>query len=469
MTHAKRGAFPKARRGEGVVAAQASGYSLSQRFAFVAALLILGAASFYAGGGLLTRAYPAVFPGENAPLSGMLTSLPGPTKVEQPGADSVFNQRRNFLIVGVDRRSYEPIDGEHRTDAIMVATVDPVTHSTRLLSFPRDLYIELTGKDGRVLGQGRINESWPLGIERRGGLDGAAAQLRADMKHNFGIDIHHYAVLDFEGVETLIDALGGITLDVPEELAVYDWYYSDESGRREPDYISFPPGEQHIDGYEAVAFGRNRQPTDLERVKRQALVIETALSEGVQQGFLNNPLETYNAFNDVVYHDVSRGMIPGLAGLILESRGELETYSIADPVNGIDTVTDAVTAGGGQVLEWNRENVRYWLDKVFGGPRYAESDVMIRNAYGSGGDDKVDALGRHLQTAQGLPTVYHGPDTEVQDSSSIVVHREEHTGMAYDIAKWMDLPEDAVSVRPDDDTAVADVVITIGRNFERPD
>ncbi|MDZ7727664.1 MAG: hypothetical protein U5Q44_05395 [Dehalococcoidia bacterium] len=120
----------------------ATRYSIRQRLTFVLALVVFAAASFYAGGAMLTRAYPALFPGENAPFSAALGRLPGPVKVEQPDDDSVFNQRRNILIIGLDKRPDEPMLGEYRTDVIMVATIDPVYNSVNILSFPRDMYID---------------------------------------------------------------------------------------------------------------------------------------------------------------------------------------------------------------------------------------------------------------------------------------------------------------------------------------
>lgn len=445
-----------------------SRYSLRQRLAFVAALLIMGAASFYAGLGLLTRAYPAVFPGENAPFSSVLTSLPGPAKVSQPGAESVFNQRTNILVVGIDRRPHEPVVGPHRTDAIMVATIDPVTKIASLLSFPRDLYIEQTRADGSVAREARINESWVVGHERGGSLDASAEQLIADIEHNFGIEIDNWVMLDFFGVEALVNAIGGIEIDVPEELAVYNWWYSDESGRFPPHYISFPPGPQRIDGYEAVAFSRNRSPTDLERVKRQALIIETAAKEAISRGFLNDPMGTYNAYRDTVHHDVAVSRIPGLANLLLDARGEINTYSIGDPVDGVETVRDHVTPTGAQVLLWNRENARYWVNQVFTQSTYAQSNVEIQNGYGMGGGEQVEKLGRYLRFAKGFPSVYRGPDVDAQPTSSIVVYSEARLPMARDIAEWLSVPESAIAIEDTDNPTLPDIVIIIGEDFLLP-
>ncbi|MDZ7727665.1 MAG: LCP family protein [Dehalococcoidia bacterium] len=133
---------------------------------------------------------------------------------------------------------------------------------------------------------------------------------QTDLKLNFDIEIDNYVIMDFDGVSELIDAIGGVDVTIPEDLAVYDWWYSDESGRRPPEYLSFPPGETHLNGYEAVAFGRNRSPSDLERIERQQLVLQAAASQAFNIGLLRDPMGAYDAYKDVVKHDFSAGQIP---------------------------------------------------------------------------------------------------------------------------------------------------------------
>lgn len=441
-------------------------YSVRQRLAFVSALVVFAIASFYAGLGLLTRAYPALFPGEQAPFSNMLSGL-GPIRVEQPGAESIFNKRRTFLVVGVDRRAYDPLLAQHRTDVIMVGTIDPVTKIANVLGFPRDLYIDIHRSDG-VVYQSRINESWGLGVREGGSFQAGADQLAHDLKENFGIDIDNWILLDFEGVETLVDAIGGVDVNIPEELSVPDWWYSDESGRIDPHWVNFPVGPLHLDGYNAVAYGRYRNDSDMNRVKRQQLVMQAAAAQMFSRGLLNNPMSLYNAYKDTIQHNVSPGQIPGLANLLSEARGQINTYSIGDPVDGVPTVEGWMTPGGASVLLWNPDNVRYWLNQTFSKATYSASNVEIQNGYGPGGEEQVGKLGRYLRFAKGFPTVYRGPDVDVAPASSIVVYRPERLEMAQDIAGWMGIDPATIAVRSTSDTAMPDVVIVIGQDFIVP-
>lgn len=442
-------------------------YTVRQRLAFVGALVVFAIASFYAGLGLLTRAYPALFPGEQAPFSNVLSGLPGPVRVNQPGDDSVFNKRKTFLVIGVDRRSFEPLLSQHRTDVIMIGTIDPVTKIANVLGFPRDLYIEIHGADGSVR-QGRINESWGVGVREGGSFQAGADQLARDMEANFGIKVDNWILLDFEGVETLVDAIGGIDVDIPYELSVPDWWYSDESGRIEPHWVNFPAGPQHLDGYNAVAYGRYRNDSDMSRVKRQQLVMQAAAAQMFSRGLLNNPMSLYNAYKDTIQHNVSPGQIPGLANLLSAARGQINTYSIGDPVDGIPTVEGWTTPGGGAVLLWNPDNVAYWLNQAFSKATYSASNVEIQNGYGPGGEEQVGKLGRYLRFAKGFPTVYRGPDAEVVPTSSIIVHRDARIEMAEDIAGWMGIDPATIAIRNTTDTSLPDVVIIIGQDFVVP-
>jgi LCP family protein required for cell wall assembly len=444
-------------------------YTLRDRLLFVVALLTFGVAVFYISGGLLIRAYPALFPGEQVPfISNVLPSLPGPVGVNKPGAESVFNKRVNLLIIGLDKRPANRFEDGYNTDTIMIATVDPLSKQASLLSFPRDLYITHDFPDGSQW-SGRINGSYAEGFQREGTIEGAVEQLAHDMEYNFGITIDHWMVMDFLGVEEIIDSVDGIDIDIPEELAVYNWYYSDE-GDRPPQYISFFPGEQHLSGYFAVAFGRSRESPqgDIDRIKRQQLVVEAALAKVFSTSILNDPVGLYNGYKDAVKHDVSAGEMPGLVRLLQASRGNLETYSIADPVDGNATVYGFQTQGGAAVLGYDPENVAYWLNRAFPKTSYSGAAVEIQDAYGLPGEEKDEALGRYLRFAKGVPTVYLGPERTPQPNTIIILYREGRRELAEDIAEWLGIPASAIITRNPADDATPDVNITIGQDFILP-
>ena len=442
-----------------------------QRLLFTLALVAFALATMYSAIALLTRVTPALFPGRSLDIPFVqkaLAELPGPAKVETPGADSVFNRRINLLVMGLDKRPNEP-DGPYRTDTIMVATIDPVTKVISLVSFPRDLFVDIN-IPGQQPYKARINVSYAEGF-RRGGdsVDAGARQLMRDIKANFGIDLDHWVLIDFQGVEKIIDSLGGIELDIPEEIAwPWDWWYSDE-GDRPARWLNFPAGKNRYTGYEAVAFGRNRNDDDLNRVKRQQLVVMTAMRTALAQGiFSKNPVDLWDTYASLARHDIPITKWPGYLSLLRDSAGRIQTYSVADPVDGVPTVEGIMTDDGAAVLLWNRDHVNYWISQAFTKHQYAGASVEIQNGYGPGGGARSAALGRYLKYVRYLPVVDIGIDVPEQPTTTIVLYSPDRRALAADIASWLGLSSSAIRVEKRPGPTAPDVLVIIGRDFELP-
>ncbi len=444
-----------------------------QRLLFVFALVTFGLASIYSSLALLARVTPALFPGKDLTNLGIirpLANLDTPfVAIKPPSDSSVFNKRINLLILGVDKRPYFQFEDNgnsgYLTDTIMVATIDPVGKSVSVLSFPRDMLIDIHTKDG--IYEDRINTSFGTGVRAGKSISAGTDQLKLDMKENFGIDIDYYVILDFKGVEQLIDALGGIEVDIPYDLSVPEWFYSDDDINGV--WVSFPSGINKLDGYHAVAFGRHREyDSDLKRVKRQQLVLKTALQKVFTMALLNNPFELWDAYASTVKTDIPRSKFPGYAALLKDTNGRMNTYSLGDPVNDVPTVMGYTTPGGAAVLQWNAENVQYWLSQVFTKAQYSASAVEIQNGYGEDGSVRAAALGRYLAYSKGLPTVYYGPDQDAQPHTTITLYGEEKRALAEDIARWMGISSNEIIAVPKPDSSLPDVVIVIGKDFKVP-
>lgn len=451
-----------------------------QRLTFVFALLVFGLASTYSSIALLARVTPALFPGKDLTSLGIirpLAALDAPlVPIKSPSEASVFNKRINLLVLGIDRRPAYGDDGKplpipdnenagHLTDTIMVATIDPIGKTSAVLSFPRDMLIDIHTKDFEY--EDRINTSFGVGVRNGKTVSAGIEQLKLDMKENFGIEIDHYVVLDFKGVEKLVDAVGGVELDIPYDLSVGNWFYSDDDLNGV--WLSFPAGINKLDGYNAVAFGRHREyDSDFKRVKRQQLVLKAALARVFSLQMLNDPLGLWDAYSSTVRTDIPKAKMPGYAALLKDTNGQLATYSLGDPVNDVPTMTGHITAGGAAVQLWDPENVQYWLSQVFTRSQYSASSVEIQNGYGEDGSVRAAALGRYLKYSKGLPTVSYGPDQAAQPHTSITLYGNEKETLAKDIAKWMGIQESEIVTLPKEDTSLPDVVIVIGKDFKVP-
>lgn len=434
------------------------------RMLFLLSLTIFGLASIYTSMALLARITPALFPGQTFAGIPVVGDLPIKNIVRtDPSSDSVFNRRVNILLIGLDKRPDWQMEGPYLNDSIMVATLDPGSKSASVLSLPRDLFVYSEGE------RDKFAHSYGKGWEDGRSFDSAAGRVAADIKESFGIETDYYIVMDFKGVEALVDALGGIELDIPYDLSVDNWYYSDDDVNAR--WLSFPAGVNELDGYHAVAFGRHREyDDDLKRVKRQQLVLQAALAKAFSLNLLNDPRGVWDAYHDTVKTDMGLTTAVRYAPLLRQIQGKpINAFSLGDPVNGKQTVFPEESPYAGSVLDWDAENVQYIISQVFTKATYVNSNVEIQNGYGTDGDLRAAALGRYLAYSKGLPTVYLGPEAQAQPSTFITLYGDSKRELAEDIAEWMNLPGSAINVQPrPENSTLPDVVITIGRDFKLP-
>ena len=159
----------------------------------------------------------------------------------------VAKDKATIMIMGVDERS----DDVGRSDTLMVATIDPIKNETSLLSIPRDTRVAIPR-----YGYDKINAAYAYGGE----------QLTQRTVEDFlGIRIDHYIIINTHAFQKIVDAIGGIDIDV-EKRMYYEDPWDDDGGL----IIDLRPGMQHMDGKTAVTYVRYRdEEGDIGRVKRQ--------------------------------------------------------------------------------------------------------------------------------------------------------------------------------------------------------
>lgn len=177
--------------------------------------------------------------------------------------DSVDPKQDNvsILIMGVDQNeSREQKHGDSRTDALILATLNKENKSIKLLSIPRDSYVYIP----EVGYYDKINHAHAFG--------GTHATIET-VESLFEIPIDYYVKLNFHAFVEVIDAIGGIEVDVPYEVSE-----SDSNDKR--DHIHLYPGIQTLNGEEALAFARTRKKdSDVERGKRQLEIINAVINK----------------------------------------------------------------------------------------------------------------------------------------------------------------------------------------------
>ena len=171
--------------------------------------------------------------------------------------DVVAKNRINILVLGVDERA----DDVGRSDTSFVVTLDTEDKKITVLSIPRDSRVKIAGH-----GWDKFNHAFAFG-----GLP----LSKSTAENLLGVSIHYTVTIDFKGFMRMIDALGGITIDVEKRMRYSD-PYDDDGGL----VIDLYPGVQRLSGKEAIKYVRYRdEEGDIGRVARQQKFLKALLKE----------------------------------------------------------------------------------------------------------------------------------------------------------------------------------------------
>ncbi|CAG0934514.1 Polyisoprenyl-teichoic acid--peptidoglycan teichoic acid transferase TagV [Thermoflexales bacterium] len=254
------------------------------------------------------------------------------------------NGRVTILLMGLDARD-KLKEGASRTDVMTLVTIDPISKTAAMLSIPRDLYVPLPG----YTEEQRINTAYFWGELNNlpGGGPGFAEQT---ITYNFGVPLHRYAVIDFEGFKGIVDAVGGIEIDVPREIVDYEY--------PTPDYrtevLQIPAGHIHMDGDLALKYVRTRHAdSDFGRLQRQQQVMLAIRDKAVSIGSLSRVPEVLNAVSNSVRTDLTLPEILSLAKKWSQiPRENIHSYRIDETM-----IQPYITPQGGQVLLPDRDKI----------------------------------------------------------------------------------------------------------------
>jgi LCP family protein required for cell wall assembly len=196
--------------------------------------------------------------------------------------------RVNILLMGSDWRSGS---NSYRTDVMLLVSLNTKTGTATLISFPRDLYVEIPG-----IGMERLNAA-----QEYGGF----ALTAATFMDNFGVRLDHYMLTNFSGFKSIVDSLGGITVNASMEL--YDLCALPQAVN---DYCYIPYGSNYMDGQTALWYVRSRHSSsDLDRTRRAQEVLVAIFQKAMGLNALTRGPELYNLFQSSVVTDLSVGTV----------------------------------------------------------------------------------------------------------------------------------------------------------------
>lgn len=236
--------------------------------------------------------------------------------------------RTNILLLGIDRAPEGTALG--RSDTNILISVLPLKPYVGMLSIPRDLWVNIPD-----IGQNRINAAHFFAENNQPG-SGPLAALET-VRQNFGIDISYFVRIRFDGLIDVVDALGGLDIELEDRMAGY------------------PPGNHHLDGEQALAFVRDRQGTDdFFRMQQGQFFLKEVWEQLIQpRGLIHFP-SVVTALTSTLDTNLPIWLWPRL-GLALLRAG---TGGIDSRVISREMVTPFTTSEGAQVLmpEWDKIN-----------------------------------------------------------------------------------------------------------------
>jgi LCP family protein required for cell wall assembly len=192
----------------------------------------------------------------------------------------LLSHASNILVLGTDNAPISQRAGDQHSDSILLVRTDPGRHRIAYLSIPRDMVVPIPG-----VGTAKINAAMQSG--------GAPLAIRT--VHNLtGLPINHVIVVNFADFKDLIDALGGVTIDVPKPILSdrFDCPFKTNTRCQEWKGWRFAKGPQHMDGERALIYSRVRvnqldpSETDFTRQARQQAVTQAVMSKFTSFGTL---------------------------------------------------------------------------------------------------------------------------------------------------------------------------------------
>ena len=381
--------------------------------------------------------------------------------------------RLNILLIGSDQR---PSEGSYNTDTLIVVSIDPVTKQVSMFGLPRDT-VDVPVPPGpaqRVFGtvyRGKIN-SWLSTIRDRGDLYPGTDRtrryngLKAIMGNLYGVDIKYFVEVNFEGFRAVVDAVGGVTINV--QIPVSDDRYPSVNGRLERVYI--PSGIQHMDGAQALRYARSRHgSSDFDRGQRQQRVLLSLREQADPRSLIPQLPDLVTALKRAVRTDVPVSQLAQLLGLASQvDTKNIRSYVFAPPLYATDTCADQ----RGCVVNPRIDTIRAAVDAAFSSDpadeilrqTLAQEGARVWVLSGMADRDRGTRLAGYLEfrgLAASAPR--QRPSGPVPAATSIVVYNGAEADATATIA-YLEKTFGVKATLKVDSAIRTDIIVTIGRS-----
>lgn len=311
------------------------------------------------------------------------------------------NGRTNILLLG-NGGSNHP--GGQLTDTNIILSYDANANQAAMISFPRDLYVDIANGGG----EGRLNEAYAYGETNQEKTGGGGQVAMDTISEISGVPIHYYAEVDFVGLKELVDALGGVSVNV--ETAINDPYYPKDYFDEEGNYYktdAYNPfyldaGVQELDGTTALKYARSRETTsDFDRAGRQQKLLMAIRDKALSLGILSNPTKVVEIIDILGEHMKTDMDVTELKALMSVAKG-LDMDNIKREVvdNGESGLLRSTTSSAGAYILLPADGT------------FSAIQEMVQNIFSSSSsstDDDGEVAGAQTSAyGEGIVEIYNG-------------------------------------------------------------
>lgn len=363
--------------------------------------------------------------------------------------------RVNVLFIGVGGAGHK---GGTLADTVMVASIDPENKQLALLSLPRDLRVPIAGN-----GQGKINSAHSYGESQEAGR--GPVVLKETVSQVLDLPIHYYIRADFQGFVKLVDAVGGVTIDVPK--ALNDPFYPDaELIGYEP--FSIGAGVQKLTGKVALKYARSRQTTsDFDRASRQQQILIGFREKALSLQVLANPAKIQEILGIVGNHirmDLSATELKRLFDLASGIEADAISTVVLD--NSADGPLQTINEGGYYLVPktGNFKEVQRIAHELFTDPYITKEAAALGILNGSGVPGEAKELQLDLESLG-----YNVASIDTTDQTVSTVLYDYSGGTAPFTVKFLaDRLDVPVRVATPSPGTTVDLELVLGTDFKLP-
>lgn len=411
-------------------------------------------------------------------IVGELTVLPTPFLPRSAQEGTVINGVEVPLAVELVRRDYNLVNivllgtdealhdsGYMLTDTMIIVSINRDTGTVNMLHLPRDLYVYIPTTNGMMQ---RLNVAYGEG-EAIGWTDGGFGLLRQTIAYNFGINIHYYAKVDFDGFREIVDMLGGVNIAVDcayEDYPLIGTELPDGVRRSTEDGLRvLDVGYYEMNGAQALWYARTRRTSsDFDRGRRQQQLLRAIWHKARQSVNLTNITDLWSQGIEIVETDMPLNNVIGLLPLALNiDFSRIESFSMIPTYH-----TYSLTVEGANVQAINYETMKQLMDDFYRPP--ADAQLLQRGAtiavYNGTDNHLWDWVATDRLQWEGYSAIASGTrDDGVIPHTMIIDHTGQQKGSSLnDLVRLLNIQVENVVIEPNP-SRTSDFTVIVGQDY----